>query len=173
MQKISRQHYMLVAFTPSFLYVWNKIFWRNLQTVVSLNKLLMLKWCFTKQWFTHLMIIPTLTLLLESCKENMLALYTFIIYLHYILWLSIDLIKENSFRLKKDNQQQLWQTQIMQMIYCFSQIHLPKLNPCLIASSGRRHWMQMKWSSGILIKKKHLHLKWQASEISTPVHIPQ
>ena len=57
-----------------------------------------------------------------------LASYMFIICQDYILWTSIDLIKENGFTIKKeksdDIQQKLWL-----MIKHFSRIYLPKSSP--------------------------------------------
>ena len=37
-------------------------------------------------------------------QRNILALYLFIICLNYVLWMSIDLIKENGFTLKRSRQ---------------------------------------------------------------------
>ena len=61
--------------------------------------------------------------------------YLFIICQDYILQTSTDLIKENSFTLKKrqeadDIPQKLLWTQTTQMTLRFLQIHLPKSNSC-------------------------------------------
>ena len=70
-------------------------------------------------------------------QGHTLAPYSFIICLSYILWMSVDLIKENGFTLKRqeaDNiPQKLWQMQTMLMIQCFLQMHLPSLNHYCIA----------------------------------------
>ena len=47
----------------------------------------------------------TLTLLLEFCKDISLAQFLFIFCLDYVLQTSVDLMKENSFTLKKSKKQ--------------------------------------------------------------------
>ena len=96
-------------------------------------------------------------------QEDTLAPYIFIICLDYILWMSIGLIQENCFTLKKleaeDIPQKQWQMETMQMIWHFSQTHPPKLNPCCIAWNKQQEalastWMQIKQISWVINKKE-------------------
>ena len=72
-------------------------------------------------------------------QEDTLIPYMCIIYLDYVQQTSIDLIKVKGFIQKTqkadDIRQKIWQTQTTQMISCFFQILLPKLNPYYIAKN--------------------------------------
>ena len=91
------------------------------------------------------------------------------------LWISIDLMKENGFTIKKKRQaadflQKLLQLQITQMIGYFLQIHLFKLNLCCIAWSRQQGALISMWTV-FYSKWCNFLIKWQDSEISWPFHI--
>ena len=69
-------------------------------------------------------------------QRDTLAPYLFIICLDYVLRMSIDLMKENSFKLAKERSRRYSAQTITDADYihdiAFWQIHLPKPKPCYI-----------------------------------------
>ena len=68
-------------------------------------------------------------------QEDTLAPYLFIIYLYYVLRTSLDLMKENGFKLAKEISrrypaQTITDTDYADDIGLLANTHLPKLNPC-------------------------------------------
>ena len=106
--------------------------------------------------------------------------YLFIICLDYVLWISINLIKENGFRLKKKGKKQTisfrncdrwrlcrWYSAFWKYT-CSSQIPAtyPAADIGLNVNTNRIEYMCFKWDGAI-------STMWWTSEINSQVYVPQ
>ena len=113
-------------------------------------------------------------------QKDMLAPYLLIICLDYVLWTSIDLMKENGFTLAKARSRWYKVWTIADTDYDDNIVLLantPTKAESLLHSLEKAAGgidSMTKWKTGALIKTKrrHLHTKTLITETSGQVHIP-
>ena len=112
--------------------------WYIVEPVIMLKSLQPL-WCYikTRKWKTvHQMEIETTSTLFQVCCKDTLGPYLFIMCLNYVLRTSIDIMKENGFKLSKEISRRSLEPIIMDAGYADIALlakHTPKFNPCNIA----------------------------------------